>query len=516
MATYASIPRSYSSFLAIALIVAIAFLAPFQVVEARGGFALSFIISIVASIALTAISGGALAPITGSEFFGNLITGQIQNAFSSALGSIGNIFSEVGTLITTGAGFSSTVSGQIINFGVSQMIGTIGADMIIANSRTADVGRSVGGYNVYVTTSDLSQIEVGGGANLSGTITNNGPEPIVGSFTNRFQIFPTSQILDSSQDLAQANPLVATVANGLSVGESVVVTAYWNVPSDFNPGQYFLRLCANVNGGAAESNSGNNCGELQAFTVVSPPETGYAPSDTIVYTGFRIGERLSEALADGIGSLVAIANAADGGDLTSGTPSIYPAPKRVPEVVLCPFGYYFKEGVHLCIPEGYGSCGYVGYPDRVCPSGSFCRKDGQCESGTAGQNCKAGYNQPCQTAANSCGMTGAGFGSCDGSCQAVTPAESLCAVPKIELTTEPRLVNFKTTCRISWVLSDYQKCTLTGPGVSEVIYKDRPKGSIRTAPLEFSSVYTMACINGAVVKAEKSAECTLNPRFQEI
>ncbi len=504
---YASIPQFYRVLLILLLVSSLAFLIPLATVEARGGFSpLSFIISIVSSVALAAIG---VPPIwsflseVGNVGLGVAVQGVLDNLSLTFLSTL------------TDAAVEATIGGAILG-GIVSNIGTGLVSCVAGGCDTSPGDAAPRGYNVFVTLSDLSQIEVGGGANLSGTITNNGPEPIVGSFTSRFQIFPTSQILDNSQDLAQANPLTATVASGLSVGESVVVTAYWDVPADFNPGQYFLRLCANVDGGASESNSGNNCGELQAFTVVNPPESGYAPESDIAYTGFRLSEQVVGAVAEGLKGLVAVVNAATGGDLTSGVPSIYPAPKRVPQVVLCPFGYYFVEGVHYCIPEGYSSCGYVGYPDRICPTGSFCRTDGQCESGTAGQNCQAGYNQVCQSAANSCGMTSTGFGSCSGVCQSVAPAESLCAVPKIELTTEPRLINFKTSCKISWVLSDYQKCTLTGPGVSEVIYKDRPKGSVRTPPIEFTSTYTMACINGTVVRAEKSADCVLNPRFQEI
>ncbi len=485
---YISLSRAslFKTVIVVAIVFSIAFLIPFQIAEAKGGgggFAFSFVLSFIASVAISVAFG--LPPIFGDAFLSTLA----NEGISAAVGAI------------------SITTESVMNFGLSQMIGTVGSEFVTGSGKTSDAGSSAGGYNVYVTSSGLSQIELGGEANLSGTITNNGTEDIVGSFTNRFQIFATSVLLDSSQDLAQGNPIYATVEGGIPAGSTVTVTARWVVPTTFNPGQYFLRLCTNVSGSVSESNTGNNCGELQSFTVVEPSGSGGGQSSLNV---------VSPLARAALFFITPKAQAISWADLVSGLPTIFPVPRSAPQIVLCPFGYYFLDGVHRCIPEGYSSCKFLGYPDRVCPPGSFCTIDGRCESGTAGQNCSGGYNKPCQSAANSCGMTSTGFGSCNGACQAVMPAETLCAVPKITLEASPRLVNYKTRCTISWTLSSYRSCLLTGPGVSEAIYTDRPKGSVRTPPLENSSKYVMSCRNGSVVRAEKSITCNLNPRFREI
>lgn len=174
-------------------------------------------------------------------------------------------------------------------------------------------------------------------------------------------------------------------------------------------------------------------------------------------------------------------------------------------------------GTSSCIPESSVCCAGVGYPDRYCSSGQTCTASGKCAIGaSAPSSCSALAGRSCTSQKNSCGMTNVERYACDGSCRTISPPDTSCPVPVIEIAAAPRLVNYKTPCTISWSVSNFTSCVLSGPNARMVITKANARGSANTLPLENSTKYTLSCSNGSVVKAEKSVSCNLNPRFNEI
>jgi len=181
----------------------------------------------------------------------------------------------------------------------------------------------------------------------------------------------------------------------------------------------------------------------------------------------------------------------------------------------CPASFPTLCGGTSCVPSGTVCCASAGFPDRYCGSGSFCTINGQCESTTGGTSCLPGYNSPCQAAANSCGMQNSGTISCTGSCQAVTPADSSCPVPNINLTKSPALfVNPGETCTLTWTTSNTTGCSLVNLSSGTDVASGK-NGSYVTPPLSAQTDFRLTCQNGTVVSGNREASCSLNPAFIE-
>lgn len=167
-----------------------------------------------------------------------------------------------------------------------------------------------------------------------------------------------------------------------------------------------------------------------------------------------------------------------------------------------------------CIPATAVCCTSVGYADRYCPANNFCTTDGRCESSTGGRNCAAGYNSACQSPANSCGMTNSGFTSCNGSCQAVTPADSSCPTPGITLTQTPSFVNVGNACAVVWSTTNTTACNLVNMNTGATAASGK-NGTYITPPMTAQIDFRLNCQNGIVVSNHADVSCRINPAFIE-
>ncbi len=167
-----------------------------------------------------------------------------------------------------------------------------------------------------------------------------------------------------------------------------------------------------------------------------------------------------------------------------------------------------------CIPSTSVCCTSVGYSDRYCPANNFCTTGGRCESSTGGRNCVASYNSACQSSANSCGMTNNGFTSCDGSCQAVTPADSSCPTPGITLTQTPSFVNIGNACAVVWSTINSTACSLVNMNTGATAASGK-NGNYVTPPMTAQIDFRLNCNNATVVTGQASISCRINPAFQE-
>ena len=186
----------------------------------------------------------------------------------------------------------------------------------------------------------------------------------------------------------------------------------------------------------------------------------------------------------------------------------------------CPTGSTYVPELqppNQCLPNNYISCASAGFPDLVCPNNQQCTSDGQCQAQVNGSNCKAGYNQTCQSAANSCGMTGQGVQMCDGSCPAPVPSDSACVPPSIQLSEVPSLVNSGSNCTVDWQVTNATACTLSSDVADASLPMNAalPSGSYQSPALHVQTTYTLSCKNGKVTTNSASVICHLNPQFQE-
>ena len=465
--------------------------------------------------------------------------------------------------------FSATA---LSNAGFAAMV-SIGASTVTsAGSALLGSGGDGGGGSgapppnsrIYAVTNALSEVPVGGRAKLTGTVTNNGDAPTAGSFQNRFEIFSERVVLDNSHDLAPS-PILVTVSGSVAPGNSTEVDTYWAVPNTFTPGAYYLRFCADIGNSVSEVNYGNNCGDMQSFTVVAATQgaTVSAPIASVNEIAPTQGG-VSTLLPPAKTQLAAASPFHSGPDLMAGVPSIVPAPLGGYSIVACSANYWFDVYTHTCIPDEYISCESTGYPNNLCLRGSQICNGSRCEAKTGGQNCRATVGTSCQGTENSCYMSLPGFKSCDGSCQVATPPDTECAIPLIDTSKSTTLANIGKTCTIRWSIKHATACQMTpGAGNNDTFDSVNPKptcnpnetvdefgnvdptcqaawdkytasykhwqmpvpkrtidtpyfGSYVSIPLQSRNTYTITCYNGTYVKAQQNITCTLNPKIQEI
>ena len=498
--------------LTVFLVILIIIFVPLHAAEAGGGGGfgswLTFAISIVASVVLAFVG---VPPVllfldtVEQVGIGAAIDGVITTVTTNILaGTIADV--SIGTLA------EDVVGGLVFNVVENQAICGLGGNGCGGSSSNSSPSSTA--YNLYVTAETSSILTAGGEAKLSGTITNSGNGPITGSFNNRFEVFDNQVVTQDSTDLSPS-PIYVSVADGLAAGASTDISTLWQVPSDFL-GAYFLRLCANVGDNPSDSNLGNNCGDLQPFTVIA--------SSTATTTGINLPSH-SSLISEVVGLLAGIAKSFatkaygdSGGDLTSGTPTIVPAPTGGTEINVCPPGRYFDQPTGQCIDSGYISCASVGYPDNFCAVGNVCTSDGECQStsGKGGNSNVSGlFGEVCSSAANSCGMVSQGLYNAAGSCPALTPSESQCAEPVITASTSPAFINPGSSCTINWSISNATYCTLSGSDSQLPESASIPTGSYTSPPISNQQTYTLTCHNGTQVTASADVSCRINPGYRE-
>ena len=139
---------------------------------------------------------------------------------------------------------------------------------------------------------------------------------------------------------------------------------------------------------------------------------------------------------------------------------------------------------------------------------------------------------PCDSVANSCGMTNSGFGACGASCPMTPPSDTLCPLVNIEIGTtlissggtsggatgatvtgrNEQMVAKGASCKIAWSASPATTCRITGPGVAQNL---PISGTYNTPPITKTSIFNITCMNGTVVTASQSFSCRLNPVYEE-
>ncbi len=176
-----------------------------------------------------------------------------------------------------------------------------------------------------------------------------------------------------------------------------------------------------------------------------------------------------------------------------------------------------------CIPAGYGSCRITDLTTN--PPGISCINNSlntAAESVTniglssSGRFCVGDAGSVCTTAANSCGMKGAGTVRCDGQCSELPPSDNDCAPPGISLSQFPALINPNNVCTISWSVTNATACSLSSDIGDSVASTSLPTGTHDSPPLTVPATYTMLCHNGKVVTNSVSVKCSLNPQYKEI
>jgi len=510
------------------------------------------IIMAVASVAMACVGVPPIFEMIGT-FGANLVEGGVSLAVSA-----------LGTAITEGVVAGATITGVVSSVAIS-----VGSSLVMPLIGGGG-GSSGGGSNapppnsrIYAVTNTLSEVPVGGRAKLTGTVTNNGDAPTAGSFQNRFEIFAERVVLDNSHDLAPS-PILVTVSGSIAPGNSTEVDAYWTVPNTFTPGAYYLRFCADIGNSVSEVNYGNNCGDVQPFTVVAATQGVTVSAPIASVEGVPTQGSISDLLPPAKTQLAAASPFHSGPDLMAGVPAIVPAPLGGYSIVACSAGHWFDVYTHTCIPDEYISCESTGYPNNLCLRDSQICNGNRCEAKTGGQHCKATVGTPCQGTENSCYMSLPGFKSCDGSCQVATPPDSECAMPLIDTSRSTTLANIGKTCAIRWSIKHATACQMTpGAGNNDTFDSVNPRptcdpsamnpdtgevdpacqmawdtytasykhwqmpvpkrtiespyiGTYTSIPLQSRNTYTITCYNGTYVKAQQNVTCTLNPKIQEI
>ncbi len=95
---------------------------------------------------------------------------------------------------------------------------------------------------------------------------------------------------------------------------------------------------------------------------------------------------------------------------------------------ICPAGQV-QSGTQCITPQTTCPNGLdIGqYPTCVCPTGQTQSGNSCVGGGTGGGGCVSNTGSACQSAANSCGMRGAGTIQCNGSCNGSVPSNSMCS-----------------------------------------------------------------------------------------
>ncbi len=473
-----------------------------------------------------------LVPIHTAEAFGGggggggLVSFVVSIVMTVALAYMGVPMLDFTSLVSSGLNLSFTEilttlvagefpSGLLVDAIINSVATSIGSNIVGAIMTDGTQGFITdNGIKLYIITSPLSEIAVGGSATLSGTITNSGGDLSQG-FTSKFQIFGDSVIINSSRDLASP-PLFVYTSGGIASGTSVPVSTSWSVPSTFSPGEYFLRLCVNTGDVAQETNYDNNCGDIVPFTIIAAIARGEGSQGVVAVSSQRMGSVMSSMWG-------AVAHATEIPDFTAGTPSIYPAPTSSFKIVSCQAGYKLVQGTGMCIPNDKVSCASIGFPNVVCDSGHECvqgvgnnRFIAVCQTVDPAKapRCDARANSVCISSVNACGMTRNAAYQCDGSCPAVAPSNVECTAV-VSISAEPLRVKPNTATTITWSANYATKCSISGPGISPNITSFSSAPTTKSVMVSTQSTFKISCTGRDGLPQVASVLVNVTSFFQE-
>lgn len=539
------------------LIILMLVFTPVQTAQASGGSGafLALALTIVAAVVMTAIG---IPPIFSD--FGTFLADPVAFV-GAAMDAAGAALADPAIMIanlTADTALGSIATGALGGFALDCVMSNADCptQKIFSSSKKSNSANTV---HLYITDSGPSQVMQGETVTLSGPVTNNGSIRTTGAFTNEFQVFDNSVFTDQSHNLI-GNSVLGT-ASDLIAGASTVVTASWSVPKTLPPGEYFLRLCANMGSAAInEADSSNNCGPLQPFDILAA-STSYSGVAT---TSRALPSVHTASHTIHTDTLVAAAVGANGAalpDLTStAAPTIHGSISSGAQVRICPPKYHLDLETKQCIPNDYVTCASIGFPNTFCqkdqpvctlqpdhsigcaPTNSVscasigrpdlycplktpvckvekngavsCRKDKAAKS-----KCDSEVKTACSSTQNSCGMSNVGFLSCDDSCSATPPPDTQCTPPTITAGTASPYTGPGQSCTITWTVENASSCGLFSPGSNtSLLVGDTPTvptGSYKTPPLSSQTTYTLICKNGTTVVSQAPVTCKIVPSYKE-
>lgn len=154
----------------------------------------------------------------------------------------------------------------------------------------------------------------------------------------------------------------------------------------------------------------------------------------------------------------------------------------------------------------------------ACVTGLICP-----DSNSGGGATQAYANDPCSSAANSCGMTNTGFivnaGNGTGACNATPPPNSTCPAPSIDATSgfyaRPSTVGPGEQTTLHWNASGSTACTISGD--NGFAYSGDTSGAVPSGVIAQTTLFTLTCENGAGgPSASARIRVTFDPHYQEI
>lgn len=149
---------------------------------------------------------------------------------------------------------------------------------------------------------------------------------------------------------------------------------------------------------------------------------------------------------------------------------------------------------------------------------------GSAGGGGGGGGGNVTVNDPCTSAANSCGMTNTGFitnseGSSQLVCTASVPSDSECEPPTIsadDFYADPTILGINMSSMLHWDVSgtDSTECTISG--TNGLSHSGDASGSVSTGNLAQTATFTLSCQNGSGPESSASIRVIVDPRYQEI
>ena len=232
-----------------------------------------------AGLSAVTLSGSANVDDTGRVFLnGNPLTQAMPCSGTNCVTEFGNatfttsnlayfVLGGVNTLIISDANTGAGPSGTAF---YATVTGQSGADLV----ETA-------------VSAPPASVNIGASFSVTDTAKNSGIAA-AGVSVTRYYLSPTTSKTSSSQLLTGSRSVPALAVNAISTGTVTV-----SVPSGVPHGAYYLLVCANDTGTAAESSTANNCKASATTTVVNGPDlaetaVGNPPASVNLGGGFSV------------------------------------------------------------------------------------------------------------------------------------------------------------------------------------------------------------------------------------
>jgi hypothetical protein len=170
--------------------------------------------------------------------------------------------------------------------------------------------------------------------------------------------------------------------------------------------------------------------------------------------------------------------------------------------------------------DGDGDIDYPGDPG--CSNADDDDETDTCAPNT-GQSCQGPFNNNCSPP-----IAYGGTIQCNGLCGATTaPGDDECGLPSLDCGSGVggvgclQVFNKGDTCQITFTVDNADRCVIapvgSGPGGTTFNNLTTPPPethSWTSPPLNATTLYSITCFNGPVVRITKTFTCKLNPRFE--